>query len=240
MTLVRTMPSRILALIALPLVFVVTATPRTSAHFSNPHTVCIDAGHGYDDPGAVWYGLREADQTLIIATKLQELLTTADSAIEYNSPVNVVMTRTGAGSPTESFGNTARANVCNGRNADTVVSIHLNSFPSNPSVDYAKPFYGKRNKDKAFADELGRNYKLTLPEGSNYGTGLLTVNASSQFASGLLLKTSGAATLFETLFISNEYEAAALRASIDDGSYARHEEIARQLFNGIRAWYKAR
>ena len=187
--------------------------PRVSAHFGSPHVVCIDAGHGFNDPGATWHGLKEADQNLLIALQLQKLLTTADSSIGYDGSVKVVMTRTDAGSPTGSFGNTERANVCNAGGADTVVSIHLNSTASASTTDYAKPFYGKQNKDKAFADTLGNNYRLPLPAGSTYGTGFLTVNRSGQFASGLLLKTNGAASLFETLFISNKAEADALAAS---------------------------
>ena len=192
------------------------ATPRVSAHFGSPHIVCIDAGHGYNDPGASWYGLAEADQTLLIAQQLKQLLTTLDTTTGYDGSVNVVMTRADAGSPTGSFGNTERANVCNDGAADTIVSIHLNSTASASTTDYAKPFYGKQNKDKALADTLKANYRLPLPAGSTYGTGLLTVNSSGQFASGLLLKTNGAASLFETLFISNQAEANALAASQAD------------------------
>src|SRR5947209_18429743 len=50
------------------------------------HSVCVDAGHGGTDAGAVYKSLQEKQVTLDIATRLQTLM--------QNAGYNVVMTRT--------------------------------------------------------------------------------------------------------------------------------------------------
>jgi N-acetylmuramoyl-L-alanine amidase len=179
-------------------------------------TVCVDAGHGGTDPGAVHFGLREKDLTLDIAQRLRTLLLAAN--------YNVVMTRTGD----QSLGNTDRANICNAGRADSVISIHLNAS-SDPSVDYFKAFYGKLNKDRDFTQAIWDRYSLTRPNSSEP----LPKSSIAQFASGLLLKANAPACLAETVFLSNPDEARAL----SDGAGNRQQQIAQELFNGLDAWY---
>ncbi len=181
-----------------------------------PHTVCVDAGHGGTDSGAVYGSMQEKDLTLDIAKRLQGLLTGAG--------YNVVMTRTGD----ETLGNTDRANICNAGKVDTVLSIHLNAV-SDPSVDYFRSYYGKLNKDSAFAQTIWNNYNLLTPDGS----APLQKISPTQFASGLLLKTTAPAALAETVFLSNPAEQTAL----SDGTGKRQQAIAQNLFNGLVAWY---
>ena len=178
--------------------------------------VCVDAGHGGSDPGAVYFGLQEKNLTLDIANRLRDLLLAGG--------YKVVMTRTGD----ESLGNSERADICNAGGANSVISIHLNAA-GDPNVDYFKAFYGKLNKDKAFADTISRNYNLTKPNSAEP----LPKSSVSKFASGLLLKSSASASLAETVFLSNPAEAALL----SDGTGNRQQEIAQNLFNGVNAWY---
>jgi N-acetylmuramoyl-L-alanine amidase len=180
------------------------------------HTVCVDAGHGGTDSGATYFGLQEKNLTLDIAMRLKTLLS--------GKGYNVVMTRTGD----QTLGNTDRANICNTGGADTVLSIHLNAA-GDPSVDYFKAFYGKQIKDRTFTQTIWDNYNLARPDGS----GPLPKSGIAQFASGLLLKTNAPASLAETVFLSNPAEAQALA----DGTGARQQAIAQQLFNGVVAWY---
>ncbi len=182
-------------------------------------TVCVDAGHGGSDPGAVYYGLREKDLTLDIARRLQGMLELAGYI--------VVMTRTGD----ESLGNTDRASICNAGGADTVLSIHLNAS-SDPNIDYFKAFYGKQNKDKAFTDTIWQHYNLNKPNSAEP----LPKSSTTQFASGLLLKATAPSALAETVFLSNEAEAKLL----GDGTGTRQQQIAEQLYNGLVAWYAGR
>jgi N-acetylmuramoyl-L-alanine amidase len=179
--------------------------------------VCIDAGHGGTDPGAIYYGLQEKDLTLQIANLLSTRLTA-------EGKYKVVMTRTGD----QSLGNTERANICNAGGANTVLSIHLNAA-SDPNIDYFKAFYGKQNKDKAFTDTIWQNYNLLTPD----RTAPLTKSPTTQFASGLLLKATAPSALAETVFLSNPDEAELLR--VYEGT--RQQEIALQLYNGLVAWY---
>src|SRR2546428_6737003 len=107
------------------------------------HSVCVDAGHGGSDPGAVYKSLQEKTETLDIAQRLQTLL--------QNAGYTVVMTRTGD----TSLGNSARAAICNNAHTEVLTSIHLNAS-SDHSIDYTLGLYGKLNKDQAFAQTVNR------------------------------------------------------------------------------------
>lgn len=81
-----------------------------------PFTICLDAGHGGSDPGAVGCDLEEADVNLKVAKALQ-LLMVADPDLDP------IMTR-----ETDVFvGLTARAEFANDAGADRFVSIHANA-----------------------------------------------------------------------------------------------------------------
>ncbi|CCF84155.1 N-acetylmuramoyl-L-alanine amidase family protein [Nitrolancea hollandica] len=183
-------------------------------------TVCVDAGHGGTDPGAVYGDLKEKDLTLDIAGRLRTLL--------ENSGFTVVMTRTGD----STLGNTERATICNGNGADTVLSIHLNAS-SDPTIDYFQAFYGKQTKDKAFTQTIQNAYKLASPADPNTD---LPKAAITQFASGLLLKTTAPATLAETVFLSNPDE----QSLLADSTGTRQQDIAKNLYAGLAAWYASR
>jgi N-acetylmuramoyl-L-alanine amidase len=182
--------------------------------------VCIDAGHGGNDPGASYGSLVEKNLTHEIASKLKVLLEAA------NAGYSVVLTRPGD----ESLGNTERATICNNQQADVVLSIHLNAAPSDQSIDYFQAFYGKQIKDAAWTQTIWNNYNLALPN----STTQLPKHATTQFASGLLLKTNAPACLAETVFLSNPAE----QAVLGDGTGNRQQAIAQNLFNGIVAWYQ--
>jgi N-acetylmuramoyl-L-alanine amidase len=99
----------------------------------NGRTICIDAGHGGSDPGALnrSVGINESRVTLDISLKLAEIL--------RGQGWNVIMTRTAdrdvswAGSSAkQELG--ARANVANNVGADLFVSIHANASV-NPDIN---------------------------------------------------------------------------------------------------------
>ena len=81
------------------------------------YKVVVDAGHGGEDPGAVYNGRREKDDTLRLALAVGEIL--------ENSGIDVVYTRT------EDVYQTPfqKAQIANAENADFFVSIHRNSSP---------------------------------------------------------------------------------------------------------------
>ena len=79
--------------------------------------VIIDAGHGGEEPGAMYDGRREKDDTLRLALAIGRIL--------ENNGVDVVYTRTTDvyDTPLE------KARIANQSGADYFVSIHRNAFP---------------------------------------------------------------------------------------------------------------
>lgn len=101
-------------------------------------TIVIDPGHGGVDPGAYGvYGTREADLTLAVSLKLQELLVRAGA--------KVVMTRAGDYEPRGKWGNLdtleARVQTAEEAGAQVMISIHHNVYLPDPIVSGAMGFY---------------------------------------------------------------------------------------------------
>ena len=87
--------------------------------------LCIDAGHGGTDSGAVGNGLREKDITLNVSKQVEAYITN-------NYVVDVLMTRTGDATLTL----TGRAAQANNAKADYFVSIHVNAGGGTGYEDY--------------------------------------------------------------------------------------------------------
>jgi N-acetylmuramoyl-L-alanine amidase len=177
--------------------------------------VVLDAGHGGTDSGAVnaKYGLKEKEQTLIIAKRLEALLEADGHAVR--------MTRT----DDRTLSNSQRYTYANTTGAKVLVSVHMNGS-SNSSADYTTTLFGKWRKDKELAysmfDELS-----TLPSAT--GTRTIATRDPYSFASGVLLKSNMPATIAETVFITSDAEGRLL----SDGTGARQQQIAEALKVGI-------
>lgn len=180
------------------------------------HKIIIDAGHGGDDSGSTACpDLPEKTANLQIATDLQSLLE-ADLATVY-------MTRT----DDETLSNNDRYTYANNTDGEVLVSIHLNGS-TNTATDGTQGLYGKIGKDKSLAQVLHNalwNGLDSTPNFTNFGV--------TNFASGLLLKTTMPATIQETVFISNTNECDLLKNS----GGARQQEIAQNLYNGLVNWF---
>jgi len=188
-----------------------------AAAIDSRYRACLDPGHGGTDPGATAGTLVEKELNLDIAQRVRALLDT--------TTYNVTLTRDDNNT---TLGNSARAQICNAASAQLVLSIHLNAS-TDTTADYAWFFYGKPQKDKAFAATMDVNYKILDTTGKN----LLAHKAITNFANGTLLKSNAPAALAEGLFMSNAQEQALL-ASTDASS--RRQQIAEQLVAGIRAF----
>ncbi len=177
--------------------------------------VVLDAGHGGTDSGAVnaKYGLKEKEQTLIIAERLKALLVADGHA--------VCMTRT----DDRTLSNSQRYTYANTTGAEILVSVHMNGS-TNTGADYTTTLFGKWRKDKELAysvfDELS-----TLPSAT--GTGTIATRDPYSFASGVLLKSNMPATIAETVFITSDAEGRLL----SDVTGARQQQIAEALKVGI-------
>ncbi len=79
--------------------------------------VIIDAGHGGDEPGAVYEGRREKDDTLRLALAVGRLLEEQGIDVSYTRTTDVYDT------PLE------KAQIANQSGADYLISIHRNAMP---------------------------------------------------------------------------------------------------------------
>lgn len=87
-----------------------------------PYSIMLDAGHGGRDPGAVYNGRQEKDDTLRLVLAVGEILQNNDIDVEYTRTTDVYE------SPYE------KAMEANNAGVDFFISIHRNSFPTDNVV----------------------------------------------------------------------------------------------------------
>ncbi len=190
----------------------------TTAYPAAGSTICLDAGHGGSDPGAINRGLgvSEKQVTLDITKRLARIL--------ESQGWNVIMTRKddrdvsyAGSSAKEELG--ARAQVANGYKADLFVSIHCNAS-TNPGSNGTSLHYYKRS-DYVLARSL---------EGSVMaGTGRINRGLrKNRFY--VLSHTRMPAVLVETAFLTNSHEGKLLSTP------AYRERIAQSIAEGLRGY----
>lgn len=87
-----------------------------------PYSIMLDAGHGGRDPGAVYNGRQEKDDTLRLVLSLGSILQDNGIDVEYTRTTDVYE------SPY------AKAMEANNAGVDFFISIHRNSFPTDNVV----------------------------------------------------------------------------------------------------------
>lgn len=124
---------RIIRLVLLFIAITLLNSPSFSQNGPNKKfTVCIDPGHGGNQPGTYGKKTKEKDVTLQVALKLGQI-------IEENlSDVKVVYTR----KTDLTLGLRERAKVANDNNADIFISIHANSLPESTPDSRRQSIYG--------------------------------------------------------------------------------------------------
>ena len=185
--------------------------PNTNPPIAN--TICLDAGHGGNEPGTSNGGILEKDLNLQVADKLDSLLTA--------NGYTVVRTRTSD----VALDGTTRANICNNARAEVLVSIHHNGS-SDPTVDYSQGVYQNRNS-RTLASTLSRTTSaaLGIPDGGLY-----------QLANSMLIHANMPATISESYFLTNDVELARLT----DPNRDYRQEEAEVLYQGIVNYLNAR
>lgn len=99
-------------------------------------TICIDPGHGGDDPGTSHGGLKESDLNLVIGLHVRRML------LGSGWPVDVVMTRDGD----EGIGSLRTRNITAANfGADVVFPIHVNASVDD-TAHGIRVFYWPSNK----------------------------------------------------------------------------------------------
>ena len=182
--------------------------------------ICLDAGHGGNDSGAIGpSGTMEKDNTLAITLLLRDILESngATVILTRDSDRNVSFPDSSASEELA-----ARVEIATDANADIFISIHNDSFTSNTAVGTTTFHYGDP-----------QSTKLAALVQKNLVTELGTKDHSSRFASFYVIRYSKmAAILIEVAFISNPEEEVLL-SSIDGRS-----KIAESIFQGIVNYFK--
>ena len=122
--------------------------------------VCIDAGHGGTDAGAVLNNRYEKDDTLRIAKLVKKYLETQD--------IDVIMTR----NEDKKVDLKERCNIANKKKADLFVSIHRNSAKVGNGIEIWCSSH-KKNNDTILAESILRklqNTEIQNNRGIKYGT----------------------------------------------------------------------
>lgn len=155
----------------------------------NKIVVCIDAGHGGDDVGAILDKRYEKNDTLEIARLVKKYL--------KKQNIKVVMTR----DKDKTVSLEERCNIANRKNADFFVSIHRNSSETGNGIEIWCNST-KREDDTALANaimEKLQNTEIQKNRGVKYGT--IDGENSDYY---VLKNTTMPSCLIELGFITNE------------------------------------
>ena len=130
-------------------VLVLTVAVSGAAHAENRHgvqVVVLDAGHGGNDPGAVYGGVKEKDITLKVVQRLGK-------KIEQGMPgVKVVYTRTSdkALAATKIEDLQKRADIANKAEGDLFLSVHVNAAKSTSAKGVETLIMGETPKEQQY------------------------------------------------------------------------------------------
>lgn len=178
--------------------------------------ICLDAGHGGKDSGAIGNGLQEKDLTLDITLRINELLK------QYEN-VETILTRS-----TDIFVELdERAAIANRAKCDAFMCVHINS---GGSVTTARGY-----QDHIFpnANSATVAYQNVIHEEVyNYTyRGFTTDRGKEQNNFAVLRETNMIAILTENLFITTPAEAAFLRDANN------RQKIAQGHVNGLVKYF---
>ncbi len=168
-------------------------------------TVCLDAGHGGKDPGAIYGGIFEKDIVLDVVGHIGALL----------AKYNVVYTRTD-----DTFVELSkRADIANAAKADLFVSIHCNSVDNTDANGIE--VYHHPNASEAAEDAASLIYSALAAVSDLRPRGVKSKDLA------VLRRTSMPAALVELGFISNGFDRSKLT------SKAWRGRIAQAIANSI-------
>lgn len=158
--------------------------------------VVLDAGHGGENPGAIYNGRREKDDTLALTLAVGQILEANGVDVYYTRDTDIFET------PLE------KAQEANRTGADYFVSIHRNSSPiPNQYTGIETLVYNRYGE----AARLAYNINEELEEVGFENQG---VNERTNLA--VLRRTQMPAVLVEVGFINTDADNALLDARFDD------------------------
>ncbi|MBS6397187.1 MAG: N-acetylmuramoyl-L-alanine amidase [Clostridiales bacterium] len=168
--------------------------------------IMIDAGHnGLTDPGAVFNGRRESDDTLRLARAVGEILSRNGYDVSY--------TRTGDLDQSV----IQKAQLANDTDVDLLVSLHRNMASYPGQYDGVQTLiYDRSGFKQLMAENINQNLE---------GVGFRNINVETRPNLAVLRRTRMPALLVEAGFIDSE---------IDNNLFdTRFDEIAQAIADGI-------
>ncbi len=194
-------------------------------------SVCIDPGHGYDDPGAdsdfLGDGYAEREINFDVALKVRDILK------RYN--VNVIMTHD-TNEPDETVPQNGdgkrvidpvwRAEFANANtDISLFVSLHCDSYPQNESVSGTRIYYMPKAKSGEAAGELAKECMSGIK--NLFGEDVMLKPMASSEAYYVIKHINVPSVLIEMGFITNADDAADM---LDE---AWRQKMAEGIANGI-------
>ena len=170
-----------------------------------PYSIMLDAGHGGRDPGAVYNGRQEKDDTLRLTLAIGEILQNNGLDVEYTRTTDVYE------SPYQ------KAMEANEAGVDFFVSIHRNSFPQDNVVSGVESLVYNKQGIKY---EMAKNINAQLET-----VGFVNLGVKARPNLVVLRRTKMPAVLVEVGFINSDTDNGIFDSNFDD--------IAQAIANGI-------
>lgn len=180
-----------------------------------PYSIMLDAGHGGTDPGAVYNGRREKDDTLRLVLAIGQILQNRGVDVEYTRTTDIYET------PFQ------KAMEANEAGVDYFVSIHRNSFEQDNIVS---------GVESLVYDLSGIKYRMAENINANLETvGFVNLGVKARPNLVVLKRTKMPAVLVEVGFLNSNTDNQLFDENFDDialaiadGILETLEEVARE------------
>lgn len=180
-----------------------------------PYSIMLDAGHGGTDPGAVYNGRREKDDTLRLVLAIGQILQNRGVDVEYTRTTDIYET------PFQ------KAMEANEAGVDYFVSIHRNSFEQDNIVS---------GVESLVYDLSGIKYRMAENINANLETvGFVNLGVKARPNLVVLKRTKMSAVLVEVGFLNSNTDNQLFDENFDDialaiadGILETLEEVARE------------
>lgn len=177
-----------------------------------PYSIMLDAGHGGRDPGAVYNGRQEKDDTLALTLTVGEIL--------QNRGIDVAYTRT-----TDIYESPyQKAMEANNAGVDFFISIHRNSYPTDNAVSGVESLVYDKSGIKL---EMAENINDQLES-----IGFVNLGVKARPGLVVLRRTKMPAVLVEVGFINSHTDNRLFDDNFDDIALAIAEGILGTLDTG--------
>lgn len=170
-----------------------------------PYSIMLDAGHGGRDPGAVYNGRQEKDDTLALTLAIGEILQGRGIDVLYTRTTDVYE------SPYQ------KAMEANEAGVDFFISIHRNSYPTDNTVSGVESLVYDKSGIKL---EMAENINEQLE-----AVGFVNLGVKARPGLVVLRRTKMPAVLVEVGFINSDTDNMLFDDNFDDIALAIAEGI---------------